>query len=129
MTNRTLNEIMEMDHVIRVRTDGTIDDHVTGEYAPEVNVNTDANGQISAADDAEMIAGIESQDWEVLNGWSGQYGYSGPIMHASEYVGGDLERHIRETPGLYCVSVVETLDDDDEPAGWIIMRKNMPDTA
>lgn len=41
--------------------------------------------------------------WELLTGFTGQYGYSGPAMHSSEYIGGGLERHIRRTPGLYTV--------------------------
>lgn len=41
--------------------------------------------------------------WELLTGFTCQYGYSGPGMHSSEYVGGGLAQHILDTPGLYTV--------------------------
>jgi hypothetical protein len=66
-------------------------------------------------------------------------------MHASEYVGGGLEDHIRETPGLWVAVVVSCLPDEDpedpedhdpegceacerrdtgdfEPAGWAVLH-------
>ena len=41
--------------------------------------------------------------WELLTGFSGQYSYNGPGMHASEYIGGGLAQHILDTTGLYTV--------------------------
>ena len=42
MTERPLNEIMEFDHVVRVRDDGTVTDQGTvGVYAPEVYIDYD----------------------------------------------------------------------------------------
>lgn len=41
--------------------------------------------------------------WSLLTGFTGQHGYSGPGLHASEYIGGGLARHILDTPGLYTV--------------------------
>lgn len=115
----SLNSIMQVDHVIRVREDGAIG-HPQGVYAPEFSVGVDHDGQILDAHERDMIENVRSQGWELETGWSGQYHYSGPIMHASEYVGGALEAHIRETPGYWCVVVVETDDDHDEPAGWAL---------
>jgi hypothetical protein len=51
-----------------------------------------------------------SAGWTLLSGFTGQDGYNGPVMHASEYVGGGLERHIRETPGYYVVLIVNALE-------------------
>ena len=78
-----LNDLMEFDHVIAVWPDGSITEP-TGVYAPDLH-----NGE------------LEGDDWTLLDGFSGQDRYSGPIMHASEFIGGGLERHIRENPGLY----------------------------
>lgn len=120
---QTLKAFMEIDHVICVEEGGRIHDDVTGVYAPEVTVETDSDGQILDEHDAQMIANVRSQGWELLNGWSGQYGYAGPIMHPSEFVGGDLEKHIRETPGVYVVTTVACEPNgwsDDEQAGWAI---------
>jgi hypothetical protein len=117
---QTLNEIMQFDHVIRVNADGTIDESVPGVHAPEFDVETDEDGQILDEHERAMIEEVRRQGWELLTGWTGQYAYSGPIMHASEFVGGGLEQHIRETPGLYCCVTIETDDDHDEAAGWAI---------
>ena len=131
---RTLNDIMEFDHIIRVNTDGPIDEDLdmsvgdTGSYF-DLNVGTDGT------DLFEM-----SEGWELLSGFTGQYGYNGPVMHASEFIGGGLERHIVETPGYYVALVVEGRCDYDgstdctpesgcdcEPAGWATAYKPLED--
>ncbi len=89
---KPLNEIAEFDSPFRVHADGTITD-VHYEYAP------------SLQDDR-----LDSDRWELLNGYSGQDRYSGPIMHNSEYIGGQLERDILETPGVYVVVVSQYLN-------------------
>jgi hypothetical protein len=132
---RELNDIMEIDHVVRVHPDGTVTG-APGVYAPEVFVFTDADGQVSRQEDADMVARCESQGWEVMDGYSMQSGcgarYSGPVMHTSEYIGGRMEEDIRERPGLYVACVVECLGPDrnasenEEPAGWVLLRKPDP---
>jgi hypothetical protein len=119
-----LNALMEMDHVIQVHADGAVTEPRDVRGPDDVYVDTDGDGQISAADDKDLITRMREQGWELMNGYSGQHGYSGPIMHASEYVGGRLERDILAEPGYYVVASVETLDDSEEPAGWIIARKD-----
>lgn len=116
---KNLYRIMTFDHVILV-LDGYA--HNTGFRAPALY-----DGEISAwREDA----------WTLMDGWSGQDGYTGPIMHPSEYIGGRLARHILATDGLYVALVnkqykcssgddCESLgycshDDDDEPDGWAI---------
>lgn len=103
-----LNEIMEFDHVIQIMDDGSIIER--GDlYAPDV------------MDDAV------SPGWSLLDGWSGQYGYCGPTMHASEFIGGRLADHILETPGIYVVTTSHTSDPefaDDDITGWVIARKD-----
>lgn len=64
--------------------------------------------------------------WELMNGYSGQDRYAGPIMHPSEFIGGRLERDILENDGVY-VSLVnyytpEDADDDDNVDGWAVAR-------
>jgi hypothetical protein len=44
---------------------------------------------------------LDSDRWELLDGYSGQYGYSGPVMHPSEFIGGGMARDILATPGTY----------------------------
>lgn len=98
--SKALNEIMDFDHVIEVHEDGSITDR-PDIYAPDLH-------------DGEVGSG-----WKLLNGFSGQDRYAGPIMHQSEYIGGGMERFIRESPGVY-VALVDYPLDDTEPDGWAV---------
>lgn len=105
----TLDKTMEFDHVIRVHDDGTVTDE-PGIYAPTLE------------DDV-----LDSDRWEFFSaGYSGQHGYSGPIMHDSEYIGGRLERDILWTPGVYVAVVAcwspESYDDGQTTMeGWAVV--------
>lgn len=108
-----LNDIMEFDHVIRVHEDGTITDE-PDVYAPNL------------LDDQ-----LDDNTWTLLDGYSGQDRYSGPIMHNSEFIGGRMEDDIRENPGVYVAIVSyyspsETDDSDHDSIveGWAVARKN-----
>lgn len=128
----SLNDHMDFDHVIRVLPDGTVEDALNV-YAPEVVVECldDDAGSITREAEAEMIRYVESQGWELMTGYTGQYGYRGPIMHQSEYVGGGLEEDILATPGLYVVveptGIYPSEEAEEEhggdPIGWVIARK------
>ncbi len=106
-----LNTIMEFDKVIRVHEDGTITDE-KDVYAPNL------------LDDE-----LDDDSWELLDGYSGQDRYSGPVMHSSEFIGGHMEDDIRENPGVYVAIVSnyypETDNPDDEliTEGWAVARK------
>lgn len=105
-TPETLNSIMEFDRVVEVHADGT----VTARhdlYAPELH-------------DGEMMG---ADEWSLLNGWSGQDGYPGPLMHASECIGGGMARWILETPGIY-VALVDYPLDDSEAESWAVARRD-----
>ena len=106
----TLNDLMEFDHPIYVSDDGTVADPLCPLYAPE----------LIGVDDSELQAQAHNAGWAgLLAGYTGQYGYNGPVMHPSEYVGGGLERYILANPGWYVVTAV--VDDEDyEPYGWAI---------
>jgi hypothetical protein len=117
-----LNALMEFDHVIQVHADGTITEP-KDVWAPEVYVDTDGDGQILAEHDREMLAGLREHGWDLMNGYSSQSGYSGPIMHPSESIGGRMEQDIRATPGYYVAVTVEVISDsEEEPAGWAVAR-------
>lgn len=117
-TSDDLNRVMEFDHVVEVRDDGTIIDR-DDLYAPECFCGDDG-GKIDFGGDTR---------WTALDGYSGQERYSGPIMHSSEYVGGRLEDDIRSTPGVYVVVIITDLDDDENPAGWAVLRLNTTTTS
>lgn len=92
----TLCDEMEHDLVIYSHGDGTISD-VRGVYAPEV------------VEDSAL-----SNHWTLLEGFTGQYSYNGPVMHPSEYIGGGLEKHILETEGVYVYTTAYTLEDEHD---------------
>lgn len=107
ITVDNLSNLMEFDHVIEVHADG----HVTepsGIYAPTLYEDE-----------------LDSDEWDLMNGYSGQHAYSGPVMHNSEFIGGRLAQDILATPGFY-VAIVASWDndedEDDNPTveGWAI---------
>ena len=117
VTIDTLNEEMDFDSVIYSHGDGTVSDvDPSSMHAPGVYIAELADGT--------WIEEAMDEPWELLNGFSGQYGYSGPHMHASEYIGGGLARHILETEGFYVVTVVTPMPlDEDEDVDfdeWVV---------
>jgi hypothetical protein len=127
---KNLNELMSLDHVIRVLPGRQVAEN-TGDYAPEVYIELDEDGQIVGSAEPDMIKRIEDAGWEAMDGYSGQHGYSGPIMHVSEFVGGRMADDILDAPGLY-VAVMptglypaeETRErDGDDAIGWLMLRK------
>lgn len=133
MAEESLNSIMEFDHVIRVTGTGQI-----------VDGDIDFYGEVSMElvdADAERWELREElpKGWVLLKNFSGQYSYSGPVFHPSEFIGGGLERHIRETPGYYvaltvesdCAGAEDRCNEEDgcqcEPDGWAVAYK--PSTA
>lgn len=106
----TLSELMDFDHVVQVFPGGTVTDAPAGVYAPEVHAYGD---EIDTSE-------LEAAGWKLMAGYSGQYGYAGPWMHASEYIGGYLESDILATPGLYVAIYPGGLEPPDT---WAIARK------
>lgn len=71
------------------------------------------------------IGGTGWEQWST--GYTGQHGYRGAVLHASEQLAGRIASDLLAQPGTYVVCAVDVLpeDDDDEPepAGWIILRR------
>ena len=105
---RSLDDIMEFDHVIHVDTDGAITEP-RGIYAPDL-----WGGEL-------LSPSAEEGGWRLLSGFTGQHGYNGPCMHPSEFIGGHLEDHIRETPGFWVALVCA--DEDGEAYGWVVAHR------
>lgn len=127
INRNNLTEVMEFDHVIEVQAYGTVTDDVP--YTRNTWLPTLLDGELSGGD-----------GWSLMDGYSGQYGYSGPIMHESEFIGGGMADDILSTPGYYVViaSVATTeedaydedMDDDEEYPydeyvvdGWAVAYK------
>lgn len=108
--HRDLNDVMGFDHVIEVLEDGSTIDR-NDLYSPECYGET--GGSID-------FAGYKG--WTALDGYSGQDRYSGPIMHASEFIGGRMASDILDEPGIYVAVVIDDLDDPEHPYGWAVLR-------
>lgn len=135
-----LNDQMTIDHVVCVRKDGIAVDAVSV-YAPEITCDYSgpfSEAQILDEHERAMIEYAASQGWTIQTGWSYQNSgrYNGPIMHESEVIGGSLENHIRETPGLWVACSVELHPGEDdpeykdgngesEPAGWVLAFREL----
>lgn len=82
-------------------------------WAPDAYVDSDGRDCLSGA------------GWSfVSGGWTGQYGYSGPVMHPSEQVGEGIAVSLSELSVDYlafALVVVEDLDDEENPAGWAVV--------
>lgn len=124
-----LDDTMEFYQVVYVHEDETVHTDIS---APELYVEAhwDEYGDphiLSHHEDA-LMNDARSQGWELMTGWTGQQGYSGPCMHPSEYIGGRLEEHIRENPGYYvCLPVTIIPPDSDAEstdAGWAIAYRS-----
>lgn len=112
--SKTLNDIMELDAVVEIGPDGEPTERLDL-HAPDVYQELDDEG---SAIGEPTVGG----DWELLTGFTGQYGYRGAALHSSEYVGGGLERHIRANPGLYVATTVTYLGPEEEydPDSWVV---------
>lgn len=115
-----LNALMSIDHVVYVREDGTVTDDreiTKGLYAPEVFCDYSgpfAEAQISDDQESAMAASVKADTgWELLAGWS--MGGGVLIMHPSQYIGGYLAEHIRETPGYWVAVTVEITPGEGDP--------------
>jgi len=132
--NNRLNVIMEFGHVIRVIHVGAgvrkrvlvIDEPDT--WAPDLYMDVDSDGQVTSTDDELRNM---AKPWELMDGYSSQYRYSGPVMHRSEFIGGRMEADILAKPGVYVVvepyplgeSEEQEQELSDEPIGWVVCRK------
>lgn len=111
-THDELRAVMDFDRTVRVHADGTVTDDAR-EFAPDVVYVEGSAGRVMT----------EGAHWQLLTGYTSQHGYRGPIMHASEYIGGRLADDILSTPGVYVVVEVREPDTsypEGDPIGWVV---------
>lgn len=117
ITADNLNTSVEFDQPFTVGDDGAVT-FPRGIYSPRVT-------HVDAVPPHDVE--VEGTGWEPWStGYTGQYGYHGAVLHASEQLAGGIARDLLEQPGTYvvCAVEVEPCDDDPEPepAGWIVLR-------
>jgi hypothetical protein len=105
-----LSHLMEFDRVIEVLADGSVIDR------PDIYAPSLYDGDLDTHHD---------KPWALLDGYSGQDRYSGPMMHQSEFIGGRMARDILDEPGIY-VALVNYELDDSEPTEWAVARMEEP---
>jgi hypothetical protein len=110
-----LSAAMDFDRPVRVMPDGTVADAPEGVWAPEV---------VAVGGKDPDVAELRRQGWELLRGYTGQYSYSGSVMHPSEVIGGQLEADILAEPGVYVAVVV--WDEEGDGVGWAVARRVDP---
>lgn len=117
-----LNSVMEFDTVIYSDGNGRVET-VFAIWPPELYNYLGKDGKHHSALDGP---------WELMNGYSGQDSYSGPIMHDSEFIGGRMATDILETEGYYVALIAnyfpEEEDGEIESEGWAVARV-LPDNV
>lgn len=119
---KTLDQLMEMDHVIQVHADGSVTDAPANVHGPEVTVETDDDGQyIGTRDERGRLTWnihVDGDGWTLLKGYAADDGSE--LLHSGQRIEGDLAEAILATPGYYVATVVA---DDDEPESWCVAFK------
>lgn len=103
-----MNYSPDFDHVFRVNPDLSVSD-VEDVWAPSVHYQESVLPGESDLD-------IESDDWEALTGYTGQWGHNGAIMHPSEMFAGPIYQDVMATPGVYVLVSVECWAENICPA-------------
>lgn len=123
---QSLDDLMQIDHVVRVHPDGTVTDRIKGVYAPMLDMSCldDDCGSILKEHEDDYRRQAQAQNWDLMFGYSGQQGGAHSFnMHQSEFIGGRMERDIRERPGLYVALAIEVYPEgaeESESAGWCV---------
>lgn len=128
-STRTLDDLMEINHVVRVDETGMVWDDVEGVYAPEVIATTDDDGNFTPTTERELAARLKEAGWTAANGWSAQHMTRGDdiVMHSSEFIGGGIGRYMLDTPGYWvcCMATCDNGEEDDNVAGWVLLHKEI----
>lgn len=126
----TLNTDIDFYTVFEITATGELYT-VLGMYAPSVEHDDEADVLLDERPAAEH------KTWELFStGYTGQYSYTGAVMHSSEQLSGRLADDIVSTPGIYTLVVVEApcgydgstsceveIGCECEAAGWAILRR------
>jgi hypothetical protein len=108
-----LNDVMQFDHVVEIL--GQVHELRTPGVDPLRFAARDTTGSYPELFEEMLDSSSVTAGWKLLSGLSGQYGYSGPIMHDSEFIGGGMADHIlASAPGTRWVALVNYVDTPNE---------------
>jgi hypothetical protein len=114
----SLNALMDFDHPIEIL--GQVVNYTASDAFPPTFAAREGDTSIRANRAPELREGeLNPADmaygWKLHTGASGQQGYSGPIMHDSEYIGGGLADHIlASAPGTRWCALINYVDTPNE---------------
>lgn len=86
--------------------------------------------QVHITDDRDVLE-IERSGWAALSGFSNQEGYSGPIIHPSEFFSGPMawqlhfETISKKSDRVYALVEVTDPDDPDALVGWAVLERTV----
>lgn len=101
---------------------------------PSLLPATVAGPDLVTLDEGSLEVRIDHRDplfapWTPVDGYSGQHGYRGPVMHASETLSGSMAADVLavDEPTVYVLAEVSTITPSgdiavEEPAGWMLLR-------
>ena len=118
-------------------------EHVDTLYVPTVENDAEYDILIDGRVTRGRYSGSEPRpEWDALTGYTGQYGYRGAVMHASETMSDDAIREAVREAGGDVFAIVEVSGHDDaepvfadepdycqthgcahEPAGWAVIYR------
>lgn len=84
--------------------------------------------QVHITADRDVLE-IGRSGWAVLSGFSNQEGYSGPIIHPSEFFSGPMARQLhfetisKKSDRVYALVEVTDPDDPDALVGWAVLER------
>lgn len=116
----------EFDHVWTVDADLNVVDVPGNLYAPDVSLEFGSDVSIDGA-----------SEWDALTGMTGQFSYTGAVMHPSETFGRGMAERIaemcddaREDGKTLAWACVEVRDDDGDfpegdPIGWAVVYRTV----
>ena len=84
--------------------------------------------QVHITADRDVLE-IGRSGWAVLSGFSQQQGYSGPIIHSSEFFSGPMARQLhfetirKGSDRVYALVEVTDPDDPDALVGWAVLER------
>ena len=108
---------LELGTAFRMNQNGAVQELIEIDV-PHVNITADRD-----------VLEIERSGWEALSGFSNQEGYSGPIIHPSEFFSGSMARQLhfeairKGSDRVYALVEVTDPDDPDALVGWAVLGR------
>lgn len=115
-----LDRAVNFDEVFLVKRDptGIGVEFQTGSFAAHAP-------SVTSGSEADIT--VDGQGWEAVTGMTGQWGYFGAVMHASEMVGQKMVEEIvrlsLDEPTYWVFTEVTDDEDPDSACGWALLHK------